>query len=1298
MLQFLNSLQKKLTNLTGSNKSILQLRLYNEQDLDIHELDFLTNKPSFNYIKSLLLGKKDINLLDEADSRNSHVNAFSQKLKLLLRKVNFIVSERGSQDLYLGYPFVHGKLVDGTTVRCPLLFFPVSIEIYEGQWVIQSRSNPVAQFNKSFLLAYAHYNQIALDKSLFEHQWEEIEEEPRVFLTNLYQLLKSSSLQVQFNQLLFEEKLQTFENYKKDQFEANFAAGILKLIPEAVLGIYPQAGSYLYDDYTALIQNPPAADLESFFISKNSSSQKIKEEKLITPLELDGSQEKAIEFIKNGNSLVVQGPPGTGKSQLIANIICDHIANNKKVLLACSKRVALDVVYERLARIGIGAYVSLVHDHKGDRKSLYTQLATQIEAIDQYQIENSALDTVFLEKDFKQISRKIDQLTTELESFKKALFDTSIAGISIKELYLKSRGTTSLLTLNHDYKSIRPIDLPKYTSVLRSWLRYAIKFERDDYLWKNRVSMSHTSYEEIPNFKEVILKITNNNRIIIEYFQKFGLTLTSITDIKDLKKNTTILTELVQKLNSDSDIEILKLQLYKKKLKRQFEKTVFEYKNWLITDWYKGKASPLHLLNVCDEALKATKNQFYEKKWQIFEKKPPLLIQELKSNNLKVNRAGLVILKSRLENRINLDHSKEELAKIGINPGEVPITEEELELWTNKKWMLMATMEQAISLGVTEELLLKKWLKNSNIVTFSKEVNDWVNLCDSSYPLIVEASNRLHPNQINWLLATHLADELIASLTHDLDELSEYDLINESLTHVEKKIAFELLHSTHHINSIDEKIAVLEKSVQLSWISHIEAIYPVLRMVSTPKIEDIENELQELIIQKQVLSTHILLLKAKENTYKDLTFNRLKNRVSYRNLLHEVTKKKKILPLRQLLEKFHSEVFDLMPCWLASPDTISSIFPLNTVFDIVIFDEASQCFVEEGIPSMCRGKQLLIVGDSQQLQPNDLYQPRWEEDLDHSDLQIDSLLDLSIRYLPQIMLTGHYRSRYLSLIQFSNQHFYKNKLSLIPFKDDMNNNIPAIVYQKVEGLWDNNTNIMEAQEVVFWVEKYTKDYPVLSIGIITFNYKQQKLIQDLIEERFNEKNIILPKSLFVKNIENVQGDERDIIIFSIGYGPSKSGKFAMNFGSLNLDGGQNRLNVAITRAREKMILVTSIFPNQLNVAESKHLGPKLLKEFLIYSWHIQNTAKENSQENRNLQSLTPTLISKLENNNYQNKLPFADLVEIRESQYYSLILTDDNRYFQSLSAKEAHGYIPLILKNKNWPIKREFSRNWWKNG
>jgi len=281
-------------------------------------------------------------------------------------------------------------------------------------------------------------------------------------------------------------------------------------------------------------------------------------------------------------------------------------------------------------------------------------------------------------------------------------------------------------------------------------------------------------------------------------------------------------------------------------------------------------------------------------------------------------------------------------------------------------------------------------------------------------------------------------------------------------------------------------------------------------------------------------------------------------------------------------------------------------------------------------------------------------------------------------------------------VDFSNQIFYNSSLKILPSFDSLKNKEKPITYLKVDGIWEKNQNKIEAERVVKLIIDLNKD-KLQNIGVVTFNQKQQELISDLIDQKITKNEIKIGNDFFVKNIENVQGDERDIIIFSVGYAPTKSGKMSIQFGSLNTYKGENRLNVAITRARMKVYCVSSIYPDQLKVEQTKNDGPKLFKAYLNYALNVSEGKYKANIYNNNIPKIANSLSSEIEKKhpNYRQKLPFADLTVEKGKTAESLILTDDNNYFLDQSAKETHCYTPLMLKEKKWKFSRVYSRQWW---
>ncbi len=460
-----------------------------------------------------------------------------------------------------------------------------------------------------------------------------------------------------------------------------------------------------------------------------------------------------------------------------------------------------------------------------------------------------------------------------------------------------------------------------------------------------------------------------------------------------------------------------------------------------------------------------------------------------------------------------------------------------------------------------------------------------------------------------------------------------------------------------------------------------------------------------------------------------------------KNYLYQIKKDKKFWPIRKTMEVYGRFVLSLFPCWLLSPENVSSLLPLEkNLFDIVIFDEASQVFIESTIPTIYRGKSIVVAGDSKQLRPSATFMKRYmgadpEAQEDYSvqaALEVESLLDLAMARYESANLTYHYRSRYQELIDFSNCAFYSGGLQISPNTSGNRESRP-IERHKVLGQWTERKNPIEAAKIVELLrEIFATRKNNESIGIITFNSDQQTCIADAIDDEARldaDFRAAITKEryrldggedtgLFIKNLENVQGDERDIIIFSIGYAPNEAGKVYTNFGSLSAEGGENRLNVAITRAKSKIIVVTSIEPEDLKVADSKNAGPKLLKEYLTYVRAVSEgdaayarailknmcpsdtaarridtgTEDVEVQIKERLEKAGYTVHTGLGNKNSRISLAIYDS---EQDRYLVGVELDRDAFEGSASVLERDVYKPRFLEAHGWSIIRVWCRDWW---
>ncbi len=1272
MLKILKTYKKRLTNLTSGNRSLLLLKPFSRQFFDIHSLDFKANKPSFSIIEALIQSSKKIVLCDHIDPRDGKVNELSKQLKLVTKTNEMLRAERGAEDLYVGYPILMGKFTDGTLVRCPLAFFPVELSMDGKSWSMKKRDQGIA-LNRSFLLAYSHFNEIKVSDELLETNLEDLGEEARPFLTALYELLKQSELELNFNSDLFTDKLQEFKSLKRSAFDS-LKDGELKLYPEAVLGIFPQAGSYISSDYDYLIENGFAEDFESieeFLGSHQQDEVTVKEEDLRLPLTVDASQEEAIRYIKSGKSMVIQGPPGTGKSQLIGNLMADYAAQGKRVLLVCQKRAAIDTVYQRLSEVGIQAFVALIHDFKGDRKQLYKKISDQIDNILIYKHENQSLNSIFLEREFDAACRKIDKIVEELQNFKTALFDDSAYGKSIKELYLlANQEKEKKLDLKDSFAFFHFSTLPDYLSKVDTLEKYRDEFEDSSstsWFWKNRKDFSKFSTAQYQEIKETINQLASVKEGLAKIDAPFYLLVDN--DLRLIEKyEQSIHSENAfyhfQKNHSDSDYldQLLNIKQELESLELSDKAILFE--------------NPENEIDAIELAKEKTDGFFKRIVWKSFSKDREHIYALSNIFDVRGQKNEVLRLSEKVQELIQF---RERCTEIGLSTP-LPVKSEALEAIENQISFCHLYHE-----FITQAPFSKRFLDTRRKDDFDDFVDAWKSELSRINENKTTWQTFLSSIQIETVLPENRND-LNAFLDKQFDNIQARDALYEKLTAVEKK-CYQLT-----LDQFDKDFSKnFKQNLILHLIDDLEQKNPILRQVSSMQMQLWEDELQELIMKKRKFSQEHLTLKLREHTYKNIEKNRLGNTTTYRDLKHQTGKKRQIWPVRKVVGEFSQELFDLVPCWMASPETVSAIFPIHgePLFDLVIFDEASQCFAENGFPAMLRGKQIVIAGDEKQLRPNDLYKVRFEEDSEHNILfEVESLLELAAQFLPSKMLQGHYRSKSLDLIDFSNSKFYKNRLKLLPDFKELNEGEPAIGFIKVDGVWENKQNILEARRVLELIRIIRVNGSDKVIGVVTFNYQQAELISEIL--------IDYPR-VIVKNIENIQGDEFDVVIFSIGYAPDPNGQLKMSFGSLSQKGGENRLNVAITRAKEKIWVVSSIDPSDLKVDATLNDGPKLLKEYLEYAQKVSEkefvpsppqvrSHSWSKQLKAELIALKPELTS---------ELPFSDLAFKTENSFGDLVLTDDELFYSAESIKESYGYSPLTMKAKGWNYHRTWSRNWW---
>lgn len=436
-------------------------------------------------------------------------------------------------------------------------------------------------------------------------------------------------------------------------------------------------------------------------------------------------------------------------------------------------------------------------------------------------------------------------------------------------------------------------------------------------------------------------------------------------------------------------------------------------------------------------------------------------------------------------------------------------------------------------------------------------------------------------------------------------------------------------------------------------------------------------------------------------------------------LLHEAAKRKRFRPLRKLFADLPSLLPVLKPCLLMSPLAVAQYLGESPIeFDLVIFDEASQILPADAIGAIGRARQLVIVGDQKQLPPTKFFSIDVQINDDDEDEELpESILDTCIGVgLRQLQLLWHYRSRHEDLIAFSNRHFYDDRLITFPSPNADERSVdfvfvPDGVYQRS----GQRINKVEAWHLVDEVIEYRRRHPNRTVGVITFSEAQMVAVQSEIDRRQRYESFpetLLdesgPEGFFVKNLENVQGDERDAIFFSVGYGPDAEGKLAMNFGPLNREGGERRLNVAVTRARYEVKIFASFQPEDIDLKRTKARGVRLLRQYLTFAMHGPSALATGHVQGRDAspQATFEDIVGEVLQEQGREVTPRVGVGPQRvdlgirragDTQYLLGLEGDGFTYRAAQTARDRDRLRDQVLTTLGWNIQRVWSTEWVKD-
>jgi predicted DNA-binding WGR domain protein len=1077
----------------------------------------------------------------------------------------------------------------------------------------------------------------------------------------------------------------------------------------------------------------------------------------------DAAQASAISRARTGASYIIQGPPGTGKSQTITNLIADYVARGKRVLFVCEKRAAIDVVFHRLRQQGLDELCCLIHDSQTDKKAFIQNLKQTYEQF----LNQPALDTD-AERTCSTTLSTIEQDLATLRRFSDAMRQSHAqTGLALRPLLHR------LVELRGRARELPPeIEdvLPEYPLWLQhgevvdrlksalSDLGEDLCFGKHPLRWLGRdVLQADRPIEKMCSLLDKAEQLLDAIENALELSGLPGELWDTFAEIQAILEFATRARPLAQRNMLGVLADGPSLIAFEKIANELDEKARTLARTKKKTVGWREPLTPDDTQNALASA-------------QAFEK-----------SIFRFFQPSFWRLKKTLEKRYDF-------AQHAVAPA-----------WSKILKELAAQQDAQAALDATREHARKEW-QTEDVEAFRSSVfelcsdprnghssikglvQQLTNSAEAAAPVENLAGIHERFNELDTTLRSLLAEHQpfdFTQLTQVLAKLREQTGVLPDLCPILSEL-IELPESFGHaLRRTEIPLNEFEAAIGHKSLNQVYRLDRALNRfegrILARKMEQLEKRHREWLTLnarriraavRQKFSEHVKIssLAASQLQPEQKAFKKT-YAAGRRDLEHEFGKTMRYKSIRELAAGDTGQVIqDLKPIWLMSPLSVSDTLPLDPdLFDVVIFDEASQIPLEEAIPAIYRSHQVIIVGDEMQLPPTTFFAPTRSEDESvvveeegeriEVDLDSDSFLTQSAQNLPSTLLAWHYRSRFESLISFSNAAFYSGNLFTIPDRqralDNQSeirvteasqgeSNIQALLARSISfhlmenGVYEDRTNPNEAAYIAQLVRALLRAGTGLSIGIVAFSEAQQAEIENALSalatedqefsarleaEYAREENDVFC-GLFVKNLENVQGDERDIIIMSVCYGRDPGGRMLMNFGPINQRGGEKRLNVIFSRAKNHMVIVSSI--RYGDITNDYNDGANSLKNFLHYAEAISKGDAETAR--RVLENLNPLsrkalapltrddaviagLAQSLRSRGYlvdlnvgQSKFRCDLAVRSKSDNLYQLgILVDTDGHYANPNLLDRYLMQPGILRAFGWRFALVLTKDWYHN-
>ena len=968
------------------------------------------------------------------------------------------------------------------------------------------------------------------------------------------------------------------------------------------------------------------------------------------PLDVDSSQMEAIVESGRGRSFILHGPPGTGKSQTITNMIANALYQGKRVLFVAEKMAALSVVQSRLEKIGLAPFCMELHSNKATKKHFLEQMD---------QVLN--VTRIQSPEDYARQSAELFRERCQLISYMEALHQKSMAGLSLYECiseYLAIDGQES------------DGPLPPQATMTAAYMEQCRSqiAGTDAILSIVGQPGSHPlSGLEPADNKQGTLDA------ILSVLQQFSTTWRQFsTQLATLNAHVPL------DLKDQPDVQWLALLA-------QSAKTAVRH-------------DQLHdaLTSAYSEAILRIDINACRREWEEVQAKWFIPRYFAKKRFLQSLQAYGPVFESSVDDLLRQLSDYQAAAQSLQSQDEA----------------MMAFARQHGFRHQDRQDVYDRYLGNQPTARRKEFLYD----ADA----VISLNNTLDELTRKFCALTANQPDR-ETIEHNIDKwLDNWQLVRDWYHWIAKKQELLQMNALPVVSLIESgqspaaAVSAYLKSMYHQLITLAIDENEQLRMFNGQKFRQQVEQYKRDTQRFQLLSKQELYCKLASRVPSSSAAIAEGSEISI--LKRNIANGGRGNSIRSILDNIPTLLPRLCPCMLMSPLSVAQYIDLNAdKFDIVIFDEASQMPTSEAVGAIARGKSLIVVGDSRQMPPTSFFTSTQVDeevaDIDDMESILDDCITLS---LCEHQLNWHYRSKHESLIAFSNSQYYGNRLLTFPSVDD---HVAKVRLVPVQGVYDKGhtrSNPEESKAIVNEIIRRLTD-PELrqrSIGVVAFSKVQGDRIEDDLTEELDKRPDLKEiafngdEPIFVKNLENVQGDERDVILFSIGYGADKQGNVSMNFGPLNNAGGERRLNVAVTRARYEMIVFSTLKASQIDLKRSHAKGVEGLKAFLEFAETGKLPFVSGNSHDQSKNVMVSQLCEALSREGYlpepfvgrsNFKIDIAVSTREHPERFILGLLCDGPSYYETKTTRDREIVQPGVLNMLNWRVMRVYSIDWYEN-